>query len=66
MFAFFLNCYHLRDWAIDVVQLAGGTALIGGQPRAWETVGVHRVAGGKIAACWLLPFNQNAFDEIWR
>jgi 2'-5' RNA ligase len=48
-----------------VVQLAGGRALRGGEEVVWETVGVFRVAGGRIAECWLIPFDQPAFDRIW-
>jgi ketosteroid isomerase-like protein len=48
-----------------VTQLAGGSAEIAGEPREWETVGVYRIAGGRIAECWLVPFDQCAFDEIW-
>jgi hypothetical protein len=33
--------------------------------REWETVGVYRIADGRIAECWLVPFDQGAFDEIW-
>jgi hypothetical protein len=48
-----------------VVQLAGGHATQDGREVAWETVGVFRVAGGRIAECWLIPFDQAAFDAIW-
>lgn len=48
-----------------VVQLAGGTAVRDGRSVAWETVGVFRVAEGRIAECWLVPFDQAAFDAIW-
>ena len=48
-----------------VVQLAGGVAVRDGREVAWETVGVFRVAGGRIAECWLVPFDQAAFDSIW-
>lgn len=48
-----------------VVQLAGGSATRDGRSVEWETVGVFRVAGGRIAECWLIPFDQRAFDEIW-
>ncbi|MBV9415479.1 MAG: nuclear transport factor 2 family protein, partial [Solirubrobacterales bacterium] len=48
-----------------VVQLAGGRAVRGAEEVTWETVGVFRVAGGRIAECWLLPFDQAAFDRIW-
>ena len=49
-----------------VVQLAGGRATREGRDVSWETVGVFRVEGGRIAECWLVPFDQLAFDEIWR
>lgn len=48
-----------------VVQLAVGTAVRDGSSVAWETVGVFRVAEGRIAECWLVPFDQAAFDAIW-
>jgi 2'-5' RNA ligase len=48
-----------------VVQLAGGQALREGREILRETVGVFRVVEGRIAECWLVPFDQAAFDEIW-
>jgi RNA 2',3'-cyclic 3'-phosphodiesterase len=48
-----------------VVQLAGGHAVRDGLAVTWETVGVFRVSGGRIAECWLIPFDQAAFDQIW-
>jgi 2'-5' RNA ligase len=48
-----------------VVQLAGGAAVLDGREVSWETVGVFRVADGRIAECWLVPFDQAVFDEIW-
>jgi uncharacterized protein len=48
-----------------VLQLAGGRATIDGVLRTWETVGVYRISDGRIAECWLVPFDQYAFDEIW-
>lgn len=48
-----------------VVQLAGGRAVREGREVEWETVGVFRVADGRIAECWLIPFDQAAFDRIW-
>jgi RNA 2',3'-cyclic 3'-phosphodiesterase len=48
-----------------VVQLAGGSALRDGHHVTWETVGVFRVSDGRIAECWLVPFDQAAFDGIW-
>jgi 2'-5' RNA ligase len=48
-----------------VVQLSGGQAVRGGREVSWETVGVFRVLNGRIAECWLVPFDQAAFDAIW-
>ena len=48
-----------------VVQLAGGRAVRDGVEVTWETVGVFRVFQGRIAECWLIPFDQAAFDRIW-
>jgi hypothetical protein len=48
-----------------VVQLAGGCAVRDGREVRWETVGVFRVVGGRIAECWLIPFDQSEFDRIW-
>lgn len=48
-----------------VFQLVGGTVERTGESRSWETVGVLRVSGGRIFECWLLPFDQYLFDEIW-
>jgi ketosteroid isomerase-like protein len=49
-----------------VLQLAGGQAELRGTTHPWETVGVYRIRDGRIAECWLVPFDQYAFDEIWR
>ena len=48
-----------------VMQLARGRAELGGAVHEWDTVGVYRVAEGRIAECWLVPFDQYEFDEIW-
>jgi RNA 2',3'-cyclic 3'-phosphodiesterase len=48
-----------------VVQLAGGRAVRDGRELEWETLGVLRVVAGRIAECWLIPFDQAAFDRIW-
>lgn len=48
-----------------VAVLTDGTAIIGGAERRWSTVGLYRVGGGRIEACWLLPLDPVAFDEIW-
>ena len=49
-------------WAL---QLADGELERDGQLRTWQTVGVFRIADGKIAECWLVPFDQYLFDELW-
>ena len=49
-----------------VAALTDGTATIGGEQRHWSTVGVYdTVEESRISACWLLPFDQQAFDSIW-
>ena len=49
-----------------IAALTDGTALIGGTQRRWSTVGLYDLTPDRrIAACWLLPLDQNAFDTIW-
>jgi ribosomal-protein-alanine N-acetyltransferase len=48
-----------------VVHFADGEAVLNGQVRRWRTVGIFELAGGRITECWLLPFDQAAFDAIW-
>jgi acyl-CoA thioesterase FadM/ketosteroid isomerase-like protein len=48
-----------------LVQLADGRARLGGQEVVWRTAGVYRVAGGRIAEAWLVPLDQEQFDEVW-
>jgi uncharacterized protein len=48
-----------------VAVLTDGTATIGGVERRWSTVGLYRLREGRVAACWLLPLDQAAFDAIW-
>jgi ketosteroid isomerase-like protein len=48
-----------------VAALTDGSATIGGVERRWSTVGLYEVADGRVAACWLLPLDQRAFDTIW-
>jgi ketosteroid isomerase-like protein len=47
------------------VILAGGEVEHDGETFAWGTVGIFRVAEDRIAECWVVPYDQNAFDEIW-
>jgi [ribosomal protein S5]-alanine N-acetyltransferase len=51
--------------ATRVVHFADGEAILGGETRRWQTVGVLDVAQQHIRECWLVPFDQYAFDEIW-
>jgi [ribosomal protein S5]-alanine N-acetyltransferase len=48
-----------------VVRFADGEAILGGETRRWRTVGILEVAQQRIRECWLVPFDQYAFDEIW-
>jgi hypothetical protein len=48
-----------------VVHLADGEAVLGGETRRWRTVGILEVVQQLISECWLVPFDQYAFDEIW-
>src|SRR5579875_2371737 len=45
-----------------VAVLTDGTATIDGVRHRWSTVGLYRLRGEQIAACWLLPLDQGAFD----
>jgi ketosteroid isomerase-like protein len=42
-----------------------GFASIRDVDHRWSTVGLYEVIDGRIAACWLLPLDQRAFDAIW-
>ncbi|MEN3280264.1 MAG: hypothetical protein V7607_1404 [Solirubrobacteraceae bacterium] len=48
-----------------VAVLTDGSATIGGVERRWSTVGLYRLRDGRVAACWLLPLEPEAFDAIW-
>ena len=45
--------------------LATGEAERGGETREWGTVAIFRIAKGRIAECWVAPYDQDAYDEIW-
>ena len=49
----------------QVAALTDGSAVLGGETRTWSTVGLYRFRDGRVAACWLLPLDLRAFDEIW-
>jgi ketosteroid isomerase-like protein len=48
-----------------VAVLTDGTATIAGTEHHWSTVGLYRFTGDRVAACWLLPLDPGAFDEVW-
>jgi ketosteroid isomerase-like protein len=48
-----------------VAVLTDGTATIGGVERRWSTVGLYRLRDGRVAGCWLLALDLEAFDAIW-
>jgi ketosteroid isomerase-like protein len=60
---------HRRDVLVGegdrLAALVDGSAVIAGASRAWSTVGLYDVAGGRIAGCRLLALDQSAFDAIW-
>lgn len=39
--------------------------VIGGVEHRWSTVGLYRIREERMAACWLLPLDAEAFDAIW-
>jgi ketosteroid isomerase-like protein len=43
-----------------------GTATIGDTEHRWSTVGLYRLRGERVAACWLLALDQAVFDAVWR
>jgi len=49
-----------------IAAVTDGTATIAGADHAWSTIGLYDLPDGThIAACWLLPLDQAAFDAIW-
>ena len=48
-----------------IAALSDGAATLGNQEWRWSTVGLYRVADGRIAECWLLPTDPGLFDLIW-
>jgi ketosteroid isomerase-like protein len=48
-----------------VAVLTDGTATIDGVDHSWSTVGLYRLRGECVCACWLLPLDSAAFDAIW-
>jgi ketosteroid isomerase-like protein len=48
-----------------IAALTDGFATVRGVDHRWSTVGLYDVIDRQIAACWLLPLDQRAFDAIW-
>jgi len=48
-----------------LAQFAHGEAELSGQQVSWDTVGVFRIRAGQVAECWLVPFDQEQFDDLW-
>jgi len=48
-----------------IASVTDGTATIGGAEHSWSTVGLYRIADGRIAECWLLPLDPVTFDRAW-
>jgi uncharacterized protein (TIGR00369 family) len=49
----------------QLAALVDGVATVAGAEQRWSTVGLYDVSDGRVAACWLLPLDQRAFDAIW-
>ena len=49
----------------QIAALTDGFATIRNLDHRWSTVGLYHVIDQHIAACWLLPLHQHAFDAIW-
>jgi uncharacterized protein len=59
---------HVRGVVTDddrAAILATGEVGLGGKTLTWGTVVVFRMAEGRIAECWVLPYDQRAFDDVW-
>lgn len=46
--------------------IASGSATRDGKRKEWRAHGLYRFDEGRIAECWVLPEDQDAFDAIWR
>ncbi len=56
---------HVLSGDEHVVIFAGGQLERDGRTAEWEITGIFRIVASTIAACWVLPFDQYAYDEIW-
>jgi ketosteroid isomerase-like protein len=46
--------------------IATGSAIRHGKRRTWRAHGLYRFERGSIAECWVLPEDQQTFDDVWR
>jgi ketosteroid isomerase-like protein len=60
---------HAREILVGegdhVAALTDGTAVVAGVEEHWSTVGLYRLRGRLVAACWLLALDAEKFDRIW-
>jgi hypothetical protein len=60
---------HWRELLVGegehLAALTDGSAVIAGRSREWSTIGLYRLCRGRLAECWLIPFDQGEFDSIW-
>jgi uncharacterized protein len=61
VFGYFRRRRDLADHTFQLVR----RDVIGGTEHRWSTVGLYEIRQKRIAACWLLPLDQDAFDLIW-
>jgi ketosteroid isomerase-like protein len=47
------------------VILATGALEHGDEAFTWGTVAIFRIVAGRIAECWVVPYDQETYDEIW-
>ncbi len=45
--------------------LADGSVRRAGRTLEWDTIGLYRIADGRIAECWLVPRDPEAFEAAW-
>jgi len=51
----------------SVAQFLTGTAVLGGESVAWQTIGAYRLDAEhrRIQEVWLVPLDADLFDHIW-
>jgi ketosteroid isomerase-like protein len=49
-----------------VAALTDNRATLDGVQRQWSTIGLYRLRGDRVAACWLLQLDFDVFDGIWQ